>query len=335
MGAVARHTRPTPTTPAGRASSRLGHLVGRCSRQVPGRRRGSQPARRDRRAATGPVPGRRRSVDRRPVVGSARFRRAAFDGRRRSDDIRATRADHHERARRSAAAVARRPRGRRCARSTVARHARQARRPGPRPDHRRDPGQSAGATGAVAGDEPIGTGGGFSATRSGRPHRSGGGALSEAGNPIARADAATDPAGGSGAARGRGVAVEGGRPAFPRAGCAGSRDRSRTAGDRRRCSISPPAGALGGVSSRVTSRTTSRPRRAGGVGRSRARRRQPRVAQRARGCRAGRIRGGGLGTLRRTRARPRRPRGRCGLSRSSDGADPGPDPPGRARVGRR
>ena len=50
----------------------------------------------------------------------------------------------------------------------------------------------------------------------------------------------------------------------------------------------PPAGALGGVSSRVTSRTTSRPRRAGGVGRSRARCRQPRVAQRARGCRAGR-----------------------------------------------
>jgi hypothetical protein len=44
-----------------------------------------------------------------------------------------------------------------------------------------------------------------------------------------------------------------------------------------------------------------------------------------RGCRAGRIRGGGLGTPRRTR-RPRRPRGRCGLSRSSDGADPGPDP---------
>ena len=71
-------------------------------------------------------------------------------------------------ARRSAAAVARRPGGSRCARSPVTRRVGRARRSGSGPDHRRDPGQSAGATGAVAGDEPTGTSRRLSASAGGR-----------------------------------------------------------------------------------------------------------------------------------------------------------------------
>ncbi len=101
-----------------------------------------------------------------------------------------------------------------------------------------------------------------------------------------------------------------------------------------RVRFSPPAGALSGLRSRVTRRTTARARRAGGGERSRARRRPPRLAPRTRGRRTGRSRGRRPRALRRTSAESRRPRGRSGAPRAGDGADPRPDAPGRARAGR-
>ena len=80
------------------------------------------------------------------------------------------------RARRPAAAVARGPRRARCARSAVESRAGPARRPRPRPDHRRDRGQSAGAGGAVAEDEPGGASRGLCAGRGGRSSQSARGA---------------------------------------------------------------------------------------------------------------------------------------------------------------
>ena len=166
--------------------------------------------------------------------------------------------------------------------------------------------------------------GGFPPARGERSSESARGAVRAASRRIARGDAATDPAGGSGAARGRRAAVAGGRTALHRPGRACSRDGSRAAGDRRPRPVSPPAGALGGVPSRVTRRTTARARRAGGGERSRARRRQPRVAPGARGRRAGRSRGRRPRALRRARAEPRRARRRSGVPRASDRADPRP-----------
>ena len=109
---------------------------------------------------------------------------------------------------------------------------------------------------------------------------------------------------------------------------------SRAAGDRRPRSLPPPAGALGGVPSRVARRTTARARRAGGGERSRARRRPPRLAPRTRRRRTRRSRGRRPRALRRTSAEPRRPRGRSGAPRAGDRADPRPDAPGGARAGR-
>ena len=122
--------------------------------------------------------------------------------------------------------------------------------------------------------------------------------------------------------------MAGGRTTVHRPGRAGSRDGSRAAGDRRPRSLPPPAGALSGVPSRVTRRTTARARRAGGGERSRARRRPPRLAPRTGRRRTRRSRGRRPRALRRTSAEPRRPRGRSGAPRAGDGADPGPDAPG-------
>ena len=115
--------------------------------------------------------------------------------------------------------------------------------------------------------------------------------------------------------------MAGGRTTLDRPERAGSRGGSRAAGDRRPRPLPPPAGALGGVPSRVAGRTTACARRAGGGERSRARRRPPRLAPRTRRRRTGRSRGRRARALRRTRAEPRRPRGRSGAPRAGDRAD--------------
>src|SRR6185312_1862638 len=100
--------------------------------------------------------------------------------------------------------------------------------------------------------------------RDGRSSESAGAGVHAARRRIARGDAAIDAAGGSGSTGGRHAAVAGGRRAVNRSERTGSRGGSRAAGDRRPYSLLSPAGALGGVPSCVTGRTTACPRRAGG-----------------------------------------------------------------------
>ena len=75
--------------------------------------------------------------------------------------------------------------------------------------------QSAGAGGAVAGDEPGRAGRGLRAARGGRSSESADRGVPAARRRLARGDAATDAAGGSGSAGGRHAAVAGGRTSCP------------------------------------------------------------------------------------------------------------------------
>ena len=290
---------------------------------------------RDRRRAPAPVPGGRRAVARRRVGAGARIRRAAPAGGTGGDDLRAARADHH------------------AARSTACRSCRStASMSRMRALCCREPYRAGSTTASATGSSPRPRGNPLALVE-----------LSQSMSPAERAGGFAPPAAGDlpsqleeqylrrvaelpeatqrlillAAAEPLGDATLLWRAAerlSTDAGALASRGGSRAAGDRRPRSLPPPAGALGGLPSRVTRRTTARARRAGGGERSRARRRPPRLAPRTRRRRTRRSRRRRARALGRASARPRRARGRSGAPRAGDRADPRRDAPGRARAGR-